>query len=312
MEVLRRAMRKSPNLFREQSNKKSRHTKLGEGWSENKEAVNDGITFYMKYIGQTLVEEANDGESYGNGASSKAVQNIISMAKAMGKKLKKVAITISPHGIKITDMVSKELIDDITIYRISFCSADKTHDKVFTFMARNTVNETMVCHAFLCAKRKIAQAVTLTVSKAFELAQDQCNATESNRRLSESIKQSNEQSKPKTNVLENNNNASHPSKNRPRNSSDPAIQIPKLTSPDSNASISSEPCFNWQNFEDEDNLDDDFSRLAENRIQTNCPLLFSTDLRQEDLDDSVAQYLDSNKCLEEFSRTKSMEDLLCL
>lgn len=35
----------------------------------------------------------------------------------MGKKLKKVAITISPHGIKITDMVSKELIDDITIYR---------------------------------------------------------------------------------------------------------------------------------------------------------------------------------------------------
>lgn len=26
MEVLRRAMRKSPNLFREQSNKKSRHT----------------------------------------------------------------------------------------------------------------------------------------------------------------------------------------------------------------------------------------------------------------------------------------------
>ena len=40
-------------------------------------------------------------------------------------------------------------------FRISFCTADKAHDKVFAFIARNTENETMECRAFLCPKRKI-------------------------------------------------------------------------------------------------------------------------------------------------------------
>jgi low density lipoprotein receptor adapter protein 1 len=43
--------------------------------------------------------------------------------------------------------------------RISFCSADKNHEKVFAFMARNSINETMECHAFLCAKRKIVSDI---------------------------------------------------------------------------------------------------------------------------------------------------------
>ena len=40
-------------------------------------------------------------------------------------------------------------------FRISFCTADKNHDKVFAFIARNTINETMECHAYYCAKKKI-------------------------------------------------------------------------------------------------------------------------------------------------------------
>lgn len=43
----------------------------------------------------------------------------------------------------------------IFFFRISFCTADRNHDKVFAFIARNTINETMECHAYLCAKAKI-------------------------------------------------------------------------------------------------------------------------------------------------------------
>ena len=44
--------------------------------------------------------------------------------------------------------------------RICFCTADREHDKVFAYIARNHENETMECHAFLCPKRKIVRVVT--------------------------------------------------------------------------------------------------------------------------------------------------------
>jgi Phosphotyrosine interaction domain (PTB/PID) len=41
------------------------------------------------------------------------------------------------------------------VYRICFCTADRMHEKVFAYIARNRDNETMECHAFQCSKRKI-------------------------------------------------------------------------------------------------------------------------------------------------------------
>ena len=52
-------------------------------------------------------------------------------------------------------------------------------------------------------------------------------------------------------------------------------------------------------------------RLAETRGRGRIPS-FSTDLRQEDVDDGVQQYMDGQRCFEEFSRQKSIEDLLSL
>ena len=53
-------------------------------------------------------------------------------------------------------------------------------------------------------------------------------------------------------------------------------------------------------------------RLAEDRSRVRKQSFpsFSTDLRKEDLDDSVRDYMDGTKSLEAFSRTKSVEDLL--
>lgn len=54
-------------------------------------------------------------------------------------------------------------------YRISYCSADATYDRVVAFIATNK-NELMECHAFLCSKKRVAQAVALTISQAFNSA----------------------------------------------------------------------------------------------------------------------------------------------
>lgn len=44
----------------------------------------------------------------------------------------------------------------VSIYRISYCSADATYDRVFAFISTNR-NETLECHAFLCPKRKMVR-----------------------------------------------------------------------------------------------------------------------------------------------------------
>ncbi|XP_074832591.1 low density lipoprotein receptor adapter protein 1 isoform X3 [Carettochelys insculpta] len=91
-------------------------------------------------------------------------------AKARGKKLQKVTLMVSPRGIILNDSGTNELIENVSIYRISYCTADKIHDKVFAYIAQSQHNENLECHAFLCPKRKMAQAVTLTVAQAFKVA----------------------------------------------------------------------------------------------------------------------------------------------
>lgn len=69
-----------------------------------------------------------------------------------------------------------------TFSRISYCSADATHDHVFAFIATN-MNETMECHAFLCPKRKMAQTVTLTVARAFNTAYEAWQLSQADPRI---------------------------------------------------------------------------------------------------------------------------------
>ncbi|KAM4884826.1 low density lipoprotein receptor adapter protein 1 isoform 2-T2 [Sylvia borin] len=142
-----------------------RHQKLPENWTDTRETLLEGMLFSLKYLGMTLVEQPKGEE-----LSAAAVKRIVATAKASGKKLQKVTLKVSPRGIVLRDSRSNELIENISIYRISYCTADKSHDKVFAYIAQNQLNENLECHAFLCSKRKMAQAVTLTVAQAFKIA----------------------------------------------------------------------------------------------------------------------------------------------
>lgn len=126
-------------------------------------AENENMSYNLKYLGSTLVDRATNET-----VTAEAIKTILRVAKAGGKKLPKVNVTVSLNGIKISDeQIGKD--NEISIYRISYCSADAAHSRVFAFIAANT-NETMECHAFLCSKRKQAKAVTLAVARCFSMA----------------------------------------------------------------------------------------------------------------------------------------------
>ncbi|XP_014015953.1 low density lipoprotein receptor adapter protein 1-B isoform X1 [Salmo salar] len=159
-----RAIIRSPSLAK-QSWGVGRHKKLPENWTDTRETLLEGMLFQLKYLGVTLVEQPKGEE-----LSAAAVKRIVATAKASGKKLQKVTLKVSPRGIILYDYASNQLIENISIYRISYCTADKMHDKVFAYIAQSQQNETLECHAYLCTKRKVAQAVTLTVAQAFRVA----------------------------------------------------------------------------------------------------------------------------------------------
>ncbi|XP_061650651.1 low density lipoprotein receptor adapter protein 1b isoform X3 [Phyllopteryx taeniolatus] len=169
-----RAIIRSPSIAK-QSWGGGRHKKLPENWTDTRETLLEGMVFQLKYLGVTMVEQPKGEE-----LSAAAVKRIVATvrrrahkhkhAKASGKKLQKVSLTVSPRGIILYDSASNQLIENISIYRISYCTADKMHDKVFAYIVQSQHNEALECHAFLCTKRKVAQAVTLTVAQAFRVA----------------------------------------------------------------------------------------------------------------------------------------------
>ncbi|XP_067389957.1 low density lipoprotein receptor adapter protein 1 isoform X2 [Emydura macquarii macquarii] len=138
---------------------------LPENWTDTRETLLEGMLFNLKYMGMTLVEQPK-----GENLSATAIKRIVATAKARGKKLQKVTLKVSPRGIVLNDSETNELIENVSIYRISYCTADKTHDKVFAYIAQSQHNENLECHAFLCPKGKLAQAVALTVAQAFKVA----------------------------------------------------------------------------------------------------------------------------------------------
>ncbi|XP_077446797.1 low density lipoprotein receptor adapter protein 1-like isoform X1 [Stigmatopora argus] len=142
-----------------------RHKKLSENWTDTREAILEGMTFSLRHLGMTLVDQPK-----GVDLAATAVKRIVATAKASGKKAQKISLGVSPHGFTLYDRSTDSLIENISIYRISYCTVGKTHDRVFAFIAQNTLNGTLECHAYLCSKRKVAQAIALTVAQAFGVA----------------------------------------------------------------------------------------------------------------------------------------------
>ncbi|XP_035177443.1 uncharacterized protein LOC118164185 isoform X4 [Oxyura jamaicensis] len=131
------------------------------------EPLLEGMCFTLKYLGMTLVEKPK-----GEDMAAAAIRRIIATAQVGARKFQKVILTVSPRGISLQDADTKEIVENISIYRISYCTTDKLQNKIFAYVAQSQDSGALECHAFLSPKKKIAQAVTLTVAQAFQMALD--------------------------------------------------------------------------------------------------------------------------------------------
>ncbi|XP_066482975.1 low density lipoprotein receptor adapter protein 1-like isoform X2 [Tiliqua scincoides] len=171
MEALRaagRAVLRSPSLARHRlgvSRLRRQRQQLPETWADMREPLLEGMGFALKYLGMTLVEKPK-----GEDMAAAAIHRIIAMARVGPKKFQKVILTVSPRGLSLQDAETKETIESVSIYRISYCTTDKLQNKVFAYVAQNPQSGALECHAFLSPKKKIAEAVTLTVAQAFQMA----------------------------------------------------------------------------------------------------------------------------------------------
>ncbi|XP_014801865.1 PREDICTED: low density lipoprotein receptor adapter protein 1-like isoform X3 [Calidris pugnax] len=140
---------------------------LPESWADMQEPLLEGMCFTLKYLGMTLVEKPK-----GEDMAAAAIRRIVATARVGARKFQKVILTVSPRGISLQDADTKEMVENISIYRISYCTTDKLQNKVFAYVAQSQESGALECHAFLSPKKKIAQAVTLTVAQAFQMALD--------------------------------------------------------------------------------------------------------------------------------------------
>ncbi|XP_046847287.1 low density lipoprotein receptor adapter protein 1-A-like [Xenia sp. Carnegie-2017] len=176
------AVKRSPQLLRKKFDERfGRHQTLDEDWLHENEALVDGISFYVKYLGCGPASEAQ-----GHGVTDEAVNRLVAEAKWKKSKgdakLEKVVLTITPKHIKIQDLSKESEAEVMPIFRISYCTADPNHPRIFAFNAREKQSLQIRCRAFLCAKPKMAKAIALTLAQAFNVAYETWEAVKEDKK----------------------------------------------------------------------------------------------------------------------------------
>uniref|UniRef100_A0A146L727 Low density lipoprotein receptor adapter protein 1 n=1 Tax=Lygus hesperus TaxID=30085 RepID=A0A146L727_LYGHE len=163
----------------------SKHKKLSDEWDltprkemeiemEQPGSTLEGITFNVKYLGSASVTSASSSK-----ATADAIKTIVTNAKASNKKPHPVQLAVNLRGVSVVDLETKERLHDVSLYRISYCSADATHGHVFAYIVSGE-DDSLQCHAFLCPKRKTAQLISITVAQTFNTAFHLWQMTNSN------------------------------------------------------------------------------------------------------------------------------------
>ncbi|CAH0720441.1 unnamed protein product, partial [Brenthis ino] len=170
-------------LLRKMWKNHSKHKKLceewalaeceGEGWW--REAREGRGSCEVRYAGTAPVERAASAP-----ATALAVRSALHTAKAMNKKLQRVNLDISAKGILVSDAESQENVFSVSIYEISYCSADAANARVFAVVEGRNVNgdETHLAHVFVCSRRKQARALALSLAHSFNDAYQAWQANE--------------------------------------------------------------------------------------------------------------------------------------
>ncbi|XP_013179768.1 PREDICTED: low density lipoprotein receptor adapter protein 1-like [Papilio xuthus] len=146
----------------------------GEGWW--REARGAGEQGEVRYAGVVPVERAASAP-----ATALAVRSALHTIKSSNKKLQRVTLDISAKGILVIDVDSQQNVLSVSIYRISYCSADAANARVFAVVEgkkESGSEENHVVHVFVCARAKRARALALSLAHAFNDAYQAWQATQ--------------------------------------------------------------------------------------------------------------------------------------
>ncbi|XP_065908394.1 low density lipoprotein receptor adapter protein 1-like [Dysidea avara] len=161
-----KAIRNSPKMIRKKmAHDHMDHHKLDDDWLHSQDPVESGVSFYVKYLGTAEVEK-----THGPGSTNEAVKEIIHHAKTKSGGLQKVQLTISAKSVITKDVLKDTVIREEPLYKVSYCTVDPNNTSIFCYISRNRQTGVLECFAFLSSNRSKAEAITLTVAQAFNIA----------------------------------------------------------------------------------------------------------------------------------------------
>ncbi|ESO06148.1 hypothetical protein HELRODRAFT_63899 [Helobdella robusta] len=127
--------------------KKKKESSGGESikphqWQEDERKVREGsCSFQVKYLGCIEVFE------------SRGIQVCEDAVKALKNSGHHMAVLyVTGDALRVVDEISKGLIVDQTIEKVSFCAPDRNHEKGFAYICRDGTTRRWMCHGFLAVK----------------------------------------------------------------------------------------------------------------------------------------------------------------
>ncbi|CAF2789191.1 unnamed protein product [Rotaria sp. Silwood2] len=140
----------------------------------NDEAFQHGIQYDAKFIGSVEVPKPASRIEIVT-----AMRRIRYEFKAKAVKKRKVNLLISVDGIKVCLLTKKKkdvhadenksFIMQHPIYRVFYVSHDSQDLKIFSFIARDNVNNSFRCNVFKAYKKNEAMRIVRTIGQAFEV-----------------------------------------------------------------------------------------------------------------------------------------------
>ncbi|KAL8611155.1 hypothetical protein ACOMHN_064445 [Nucella lapillus] len=117
-------------------------------WQEDEKKVRDGTcSFQVRYLGCTEVFDSR---------GMQVCEDAVKSLKAGKGKYQRAVLYVSGDALRVVDEISKSMIVDQTIEKVSFCAPDRNHEKGFAYICRDGTTRRWMCHGFMAVKESVS------------------------------------------------------------------------------------------------------------------------------------------------------------